>query len=202
MGLSSISKGMSSSIQSSTLDLGVWLTSYSWHQDIKPDNILIVRKPGAPVWDCHFKLADLGLSHFHKAAEGGVDTWGADAQGTRDYGRRVFHNLLQMNAYSTLAAPEAYRSGAFAMKMPRLISPNADVWSLGCVFSEAAAWLFDGSKGVKEYRMARYRETERLSPAFTAKQGFHDAGQRGDKPQVCPSLVMVAQLSLTQDAAI
>ncbi len=38
---------------------------YSWHQDVNPFNILVKRR-GAGKYDCDFKLADLGLSHFEK----------------------------------------------------------------------------------------------------------------------------------------
>jgi len=56
----------------------------SWHQDVKPQNILVSTRKGK----LEFKLADLGLSHFQ--LQGGADAYGRDARGTRTYGNCSF----------------------------------------------------------------------------------------------------------------
>jgi serine/threonine protein kinase len=58
------------------------LTCPRWHQDVKPQNILVVRDNGASIYECEFKLADLGLSHFRV----GANTQDVDTRGTRVYG--------------------------------------------------------------------------------------------------------------------
>ena len=58
----------------------------SWHQDIKPTNILIKSRPGGSVYDFECKLADLGLSHFKKIMSSKGDTADIDVRGTRAYG--------------------------------------------------------------------------------------------------------------------
>lgn len=61
----------------------------SWHQDIKPDNILVARR--SVDGDVEFKLADLGLAHFRRIKarrQGGHEASisDKDAGGTRAYG--------------------------------------------------------------------------------------------------------------------
>ena len=57
----------------------------SWHQDVKPSNILIESCPGKSPYFSQFKLADLGLSHFKKMSSQ-VDAMDVDTYGTRAYG--------------------------------------------------------------------------------------------------------------------
>jgi hypothetical protein len=52
------------------------------------------------------------------------------------------------------------------------VSWEADIWSLGCVYSEAAMWIADGYKGLVDYRKQRVSETERI--LFKGGNCFHD----------------------------
>jgi hypothetical protein len=54
-----------------------------------------------------------------------------------------------------------------------------DIWSLGCIYSEAAVWIADGYSGVIEYRRQRIAEIEKI-PDFTGGDSFHD-GERALK---------------------
>lgn len=58
-----------------------------WHQDVKPSNILVKSKKSGSPYDCEFKLADLGSSHFkmHVPSQGVATD--KDTYGTRAYGR-------------------------------------------------------------------------------------------------------------------
>lgn len=58
-----------------------------WHQDVKPSNVLVFsnRAEGEYWWT--FKLADLGISHFHAIAYAGDTGEATDQQGTSTYGR-------------------------------------------------------------------------------------------------------------------
>lgn len=60
---------------------------FSWHQDVKPSNILIKTGPGGSPYSSQFKLADLGLSHFKKMSSQ-VEATDGDTYGTRTYGRQ------------------------------------------------------------------------------------------------------------------
>ena len=68
------------------------VNSIRWHQDVKPTNILVSTRNGKSVYECEFKLADLGLSHF--STRRGENVEGRDTQGTRTYGKLLL-NLSQ-----------------------------------------------------------------------------------------------------------
>ena len=50
---------------------------------------------------------------------------------------------------------------------------KVDVWSLGCIYSEAAVWLVKGAQGLANYRNDRQAATKRLSN-FRGGKCFHD----------------------------
>jgi hypothetical protein len=52
----------------------------------------------------------------------------------------------------------------------------ADIWSVGCIYSEAAVWVADGYNGVEEYRRQRIAEIDKM-PDFRGGDCFHD-GER------------------------
>jgi len=52
----------------------------------------------------------------------------------------------------------------------------ADIWSLGCIYSEAAVWIADGYSGVVEYRRQRMAEIGKM-PDFKGRDCFHN-GER------------------------
>ena len=58
------------------------------HQDVKPANILVSSGDGDSPYDRHFKIADLGLTHFKPSDSPSNDTSDLDAFGTRAYGTR------------------------------------------------------------------------------------------------------------------
>jgi hypothetical protein len=56
------------------------------------------------------------------------------------------------------------------------ISQAADIWSLGCIYSEAAMWIADGYKGVIGYRRQRRAATNKILN-FKGGDCFHDGEQ-------------------------
>ncbi|KAG4444151.1 hypothetical protein IFR05_000380 [Cadophora sp. M221] len=54
-------------------------------------------------------------------------------------------------------------------------SGAADIWALGCIYSEAAIWTADGYAGLQNYRSQRQEETNQLSSINSSQ--FHD-GER------------------------
>ena len=68
------------------------------------------------------------------------------------------------------------------MEYTRLkVKPHVDIWSLGCVFSEAAVWLALGKAGLDKYRKRRRSETQRI-------YDFHDHGCFHDVMKVLESV--------------
>ncbi|KAK4213745.1 hypothetical protein QBC37DRAFT_422527 [Rhypophila decipiens] len=111
------------------------------HEDIKPDNILLIKGgTSKSAHDFTPLLTDFGHSHFRvaKELEEEEDDMGVDRQGNQTYG-----------------APEASKHADYLLRLPNQIPTAADIWSMGCVISDAAAWLAFGPKGREEYRKLR-----------------------------------------------
>ncbi|KAB2577294.1 hypothetical protein DBV05_g4043 [Lasiodiplodia theobromae] len=129
---------------------------HGWHQDIKPDNILVVSSDRQSPYKYEFKLADLGLSHFKKPRSPNRETTDNDTYGTRTYG-----------------APESYRSDHLIGPANLRVTKSVDIWSLGSVYSESATWLVLGKEGLEQYRADRKAETDKIRD-FKDHGCFHD----------------------------
>lgn len=114
-----------------------------WHQDVKPANILVFGGNVSSPYDCDFKIADLGLTHFKPSFSQENDPSDLDAFGTRAYG-----------------APETFRPHRDTESSPLQVTPAVDIWSVGCVFSEVSVWAHGGWKRVVEYRRQRSVEIQ------------------------------------------
>jgi hypothetical protein len=53
------------------------------------------------------------------------------------------------------------------------VNQSVDIWSLGCVYSEAARWVVSGDKGLEEYRAERKFETGAIR-GFKNADCFHN----------------------------
>lgn len=128
------------------------------HQDIKPANILVFSGNGPSSYDRHFKIADLGLSQFQPSGPQLHEVSGLDAFGTRAYG-----------------APETYRSHEGTESSHLQVTPAVDIWSIGCIFSEASVWAHYGWRRVAEYRSRRSSEIENKGGAVGDHCFHHEA---------------------------
>lgn len=54
-----------------------------------------------------------------------------------------------------------------------MVTQKIDVWSMGCLFSEAATWMMSPLEGIKAYRAKRCLATEAMTHV-EAKGCFHD----------------------------
>ncbi|KAI0466797.1 hypothetical protein F4859DRAFT_518845 [Xylaria cf. heliscus] len=123
-------------------------TTYLWHGDIKPENILDVRG--------RFKLADPGEARVKTVPEPpGRDIPKIPVPG----GTRSF------------AAPEKFTYRPERLEEPE-VTQGSDIWSLGCVFSVAATYVVLGKEGVKQYRLLRQKKIESLG--IGVGDPFHD----------------------------
>ncbi|KAF4946483.1 hypothetical protein FGADI_11121 [Fusarium gaditjirri] len=111
------------------------------HQDIHPGNILVF--PGTDSdspYDVHFKITDFGLS------ETGRVSVSDGSLATVDKGNRMY---ISPEVFSNFAAQDRARTA---------VSPAADIWSLGAVFSDVLIWTIAGEAGREKYRRSRHKE--------------------------------------------
>lgn len=59
-----------------------------------------------------------------------------------------------------IGAPESFRSHVDTESAPLQVTKEVDIWSIGCLFSEASVWAQYGWKRVVEYRRRRAAEIE------------------------------------------
>jgi serine/threonine protein kinase len=71
-----------------------------WHQDVKPENILVVSNGKRYPHEWQYKLADLGLSHFKNKISLREDSTASDTYGTRTYGAEYSLIYLLKPLYS------------------------------------------------------------------------------------------------------
>jgi len=65
----------------------------------------------------------------------------------------VQHYNSVLPAYcSAISAPERYDKGELAEIGSLVTRSEAEIWSLGCLFSEVATWLVSGHDGLLAYR--------------------------------------------------
>ncbi|KIX03656.1 uncharacterized protein Z518_07209 [Rhinocladiella mackenziei CBS 650.93] len=138
-----------------------------WHQDIKPDNILVCSGPSGSPYDFKFKLGDLGLAHFRKEK--------FRHENARKLGRGQLQSILDKDSGGTkiYGAPECYQGDDSHYSPKRAIGQSVDIWSLGCVFSEVAQWIAQGKEGLDKYRQRRMIATRKV-PGHQDIGCFHD----------------------------
>ncbi|EEU42890.1 uncharacterized protein NECHADRAFT_84215 [Fusarium vanettenii 77-13-4] len=131
------------------------------HQDIKPENLLVSKPASSQSYDIGLVIIDFGYSHT-KVLTTGQDAWGIDLHGGQVYG-----------------APEASHHADYTRLGRTPITPKVDIWSLGCVMSEAAIWIKCGWQGLEKYRKNRVAETRTLPRFNEAGHGgcFHDGAE-------------------------
>lgn len=79
-----------------------------------------------------------------------------------------------VNNVCLVGAPECCRPD---MSFDRLsVGQNVDIWSLGCIYSEAARWIKNQYRGIMQYRQERRDET-RSTANFGEADCFHNGVQ-------------------------
>ncbi|KAG6993534.1 Serine/threonine-protein kinase KSP1 [Fusarium oxysporum f. sp. conglutinans] len=133
------------------------------HQDIHPGNILVFPKvDGRSPFDVKFKLTDFGL-----AGMGRVSPQDRRLR-TANRGNRMY------------VAPEVFSNFSIQDSCDVGISPIADIWSLGALFSDILVWTIAGEQGREEYCLRRSTEISQYRHLRAANHDccFHDGEQR------------------------
>ncbi|KAJ0103838.1 uncharacterized protein J7T55_000466 [Diaporthe amygdali] len=102
-----------------------------WHCDIKPANIIYCKDGRRKGW----KIGDPGFATFAE-----------ETHVRKQEGLPVIQGKGGTSAYG---GPECSDGG----QAP--VSQRFDIWSLGCVFSEAATWVALGHRGMKLFQLVR-----------------------------------------------
>jgi hypothetical protein len=87
--------------------------------------------------------------------------------------------LLQASVYRQLTLPQGPPSPNIYTLHPTLDGlQKFDIWSIGCVLSEAATWVVLGKPGIDEFQNLRRRrplhESEMMSTGALSGDSFHD----------------------------
>ncbi|PNP85085.1 hypothetical protein FNYG_01610 [Fusarium nygamai] len=133
------------------------------HQDIHPGNILVFPKAnGRSEFDVKFKLTDFGLAGMGRVSSPDNTLM------TENRGNRIY------------VALEAFSNFEVQDNCPAEISPLADVWSLGALFSDVLVWTIGGEGEREKYRLRRQKEIERHLYLRSAGYDccFHDGVKR------------------------
>lgn len=161
------------------------------HEDLKPDNILLQK--GKSKFKFRSKIADFGCSHIRSVNRGEEDRLADDQHG-----------------HPTYSAPETTHHQRWMETGPNRISSAADIWSMGCILSEVAAWVVLGEPGRQEYAKERRNEIRNFhtfkgsnysdcfhngSEALVAVRAMHDriAKSRQPSDNVTPDILDIVE---------
>ncbi|KAI8623409.1 hypothetical protein F5Y19DRAFT_468532 [Xylariaceae sp. FL1651] len=126
------------------------------HQDLKPSNILVCKGPSDSPYDFVPKIADFGLfNHARKVKSSRGEAKGFNKRGDLTY-----------------SAPEVSHDNRHKKKAGSFITTGADIFSLGAIFSTAAAWVMGGHQAKVDYFRQRRRHHSTL-------QTFRNTGYEG-----------------------
>ncbi|KAI1778865.1 hypothetical protein F4818DRAFT_437666 [Hypoxylon cercidicola] len=133
------------------------------HQDIKPDNILLSKNDLPSKYDLTLKIADFGMSDIWQVSDGDPNAKGRYKKGDQRY-----------------SAPECIANSDALTRLDNRVGSEVDIWSMGCVFSEAAVWAVCGEPGRQDYLKRREEETERYESII--QSGFKGCFHNGTEP--------------------
>ncbi|KAH6639930.1 kinase-like domain-containing protein [Truncatella angustata] len=133
------------------------------HGDLKPDNILLLKDSNNNPYKFTAKIADFGLSQLRAVKSDEQDRLGIDKHG-----------------HPTYSAPESTHHQRWMQRGPNRVSEAVDIWAIGCIFSEVAAWIHDGAEGMSRYLNMRRDELRGLATFEGSAYGdcFHDGINR------------------------
>ncbi|KAK4160813.1 hypothetical protein QBC43DRAFT_324995 [Cladorrhinum sp. PSN259] len=129
------------------------------YQDIKDRNIVYTGGDLSGRVKACFKLTDFDRTHFNQISRSET------ANGFK-WGNRTF------------MAPECSGVDDIEQAIPRAYTKAADIWGLGCLYSEMLIRSTLGPEGLERYRQARISENRGTSIGEIAQQCFHNRSNR------------------------
>jgi serine/threonine protein kinase len=127
------------------------------HQDLKPANIFVFKKPDKD-YEFDFKLGDFGLCSVTEV-DPARETFCPDNHATKMY-----------------SAPELCCTERDLQGRYKGVTWEADIWSLGCILLEAGIWMHLADRGRQKFLEDRRAATVSLTKFCSAgyQGAFHD----------------------------
>lgn len=135
------------------------------HNDIKPENILIFCGPDFPVG--RWKIGDFGLASFKKV-RGNV----IDEDLYIKFNDSSFHHTLP-SLTTPKRAPGSFQAPEVERKNEKVIGPESDVFSLGCISSRIVTYAVGGAKLVQDFDRKRGRESQHEDGSVSHGHDFY-----------------------------
>ncbi|KAK3986339.1 hypothetical protein QBC44DRAFT_140233 [Cladorrhinum sp. PSN332] len=125
------------------------------HQDIQEGNIVYTNGDLSDWRKPCFKITDLGRSHFDQVST-------SEKVNGYNWGNRKY------------MAPECCCVNNIEQTVPPKYTRSADIWGLGCLFSEMLVRSALGPTGLDDYKQARKKENENTDIGDISSWCFHD----------------------------
>lgn len=133
------------------------------HQDIQPANILVFPKDSNQEenggFNVRFKLADFGLAEWRRLSKPNGEIK------IKNEGNRMY------------SAPECYPNHTVQSQVRPAVTPKADVWALGAVYSDVLVWSIAGERRRNEYCTSRKNAISKLG--YISESGFEACFHNG-----------------------
>ena len=126
------------------------------------------------MYDVFFKLTDLTPSKPDDREEVFREDVFREDFGTSAYGKGNGDCKFRTDVVDDdIGPPETWADPLWMESLPHQVRGKVDIWSIGCVFSEAAVWSRFGWRQLLEYRQRRQSQGDFLMNA-KSKSVFHD----------------------------
>ena len=135
------------------------------HNDLKPENILIFCGPEFPVG--RWKIGDFGLASFKKV-KGNV----IDKDLYIKFNDSSFHHTLP-SLTTPKRAPGSFQAPEVERQNEKVIGPESDVFSLGCISSRIVTYAVGGAKLVQDFDRKRGRESQHEDGSVSYGHDFY-----------------------------
>lgn len=135
------------------------------HNDIKPENILVFCGPDFPVG--RWKIGDFGLASFKKV-KGNV----IDKDLYIKFNDSSLHHTLP-SLTTPKRAPGSFQAPEVERQNEKVIGPESDVFSLGCISSRIVTYAVGGAELVQEFDRKRGRESQHEDGSVSHGHDFY-----------------------------
>jgi serine/threonine protein kinase len=153
---------------------------YGRHGDLKPENILWYKSEGSVLSNGPIgtlKIADFGFADFHS-----------------EHSRSRVRRSAIGGITDTYKAPE--------YDVSQMVSPQYDIWSLGCILLQFVVWYIRGWKGVDDFSKRRTEDSRGATIASDIFSGLELGVSRGFRAKAKVSVAEVSNPTISCDVRV